>query len=69
VLGGKNIFTEKLSENGILVIGNEGSGIRPDYLPLITKPIMIPGASDGAESLNAAVAAGIICALFRNSNN
>lgn len=66
VLGGKNIFTESLSEKGIIVIGSEGNGISAENLHLVNKPVMIPGATGGAESLNAAVATGIICALFKN---
>ena len=52
---------------GIIVIGNEGSGISEENLALLTNKISIPRAADGgAESLNAAVATGIICAAFRN---
>ena len=52
---------------GIIVIGNEGSGISEENLALLTHKISIPRAADGgAESLNAAVATGIICAAFRN---
>ena len=40
-------------------IGNEGKGIRPEMMQYITKAITIPRIGK-AESLNAAVAAGII---------
>ena len=43
----------------LLVIGNEGKGIRDPLLPLITKAVTIPRLGN-AESLNAAVATGII---------
>ncbi|HEX3025438.1 MAG TPA: TrmH family RNA methyltransferase [Chitinophagaceae bacterium] len=42
-----------------MVIGNEGKGIRNEILQFITNPITIP-KKGGAESLNAAVAMGII---------
>jgi TrmH family RNA methyltransferase len=47
-----------------LVIGSESHGIRPEVLPLITHPITIPG-SGSAESLNAAMAAGILLYQLR----
>ena len=50
--------TQKISE-GILVIGNESKGIRSNILPYIQHAITIL-AKGNAESLNAAVATGII---------
>ena len=59
LLNGVNIYeTPKISE-GILVIGNESKGIRSNILPYIQHAITIP-AQGNAESLNAAVATGII---------
>jgi TrmH family RNA methyltransferase len=59
LLEGKNIFdTGKISE-GLLVIGNESKGIRQPFIDRITHPLTIPKIG-GAESLNAAVATGII---------
>ena len=48
----------KLSE-GILLIGNESKGISPEIMALADTRITIPGKGQ-AESLNAAVATGII---------
>jgi TrmH family RNA methyltransferase len=48
----------KIAE-GILVIGNESRGISPALLPFIRYSISIP-RKGGAESLNAAVATGIL---------
>lgn len=59
VLTGKPLFDVNCSKAGFLLIGNEGAGIRPHLLPRITCPITIP-ARGNAESLNAAIAAGII---------
>jgi TrmH family RNA methyltransferase len=59
LLNGVSIYeTPKISE-GILVIGNESKGIRSNILPYIQHAITIP-AQGNAESLNAAVATGII---------
>jgi TrmH family RNA methyltransferase len=59
VLGGKDLYGMQRTGKGWLVIGNESRGIRPGLLELATERITIPG-SGRAESLNAAVAAGII---------
>lgn len=48
----------KLTE-GVVIIGNEGKGISPEILPLVQQKITIPKLGE-AESLNAAVATGII---------
>ena len=66
LLEGENLFQKTLSKHGVIVIGNEGKGINPTLLPMINNPILIPPHGEGAESLNAAVATGIICAVFRN---
>ncbi|HEY5970037.1 MAG TPA: RNA methyltransferase [Chitinophagaceae bacterium] len=59
VLDGRDITKmEKISE-GIIVIGNESKGINPEMLRLANVQITIPGKGK-AESLNAAVATGII---------
>ena len=58
-LGGKSLYQFEKCEKGILMIGNESAGISPAKLALATKQITIP-KKGGAESLNAAVATGII---------
>lgn len=65
VLGGNNIYEIEPAQNGLIVIGNEGRGISPDIQDLLTHKVTIPkGKNGGAESLNAAVASGIVCAVF-----
>ena len=44
---------------GILLIGNESKGVRSSYIQQATHQITIPRIGE-AESLNAAVATGII---------
>jgi TrmH family RNA methyltransferase len=65
VLEGKSIQTTTLAKEGILIIGNESKGIRQPILSLITDPITIPKYG-AAESLNAAVATGIILANWQH---
>ncbi|MEZ4896918.1 MAG: RNA methyltransferase [Saprospiraceae bacterium] len=61
---GQNVFEMPFPARGLVVIGNEGQGIRPVNQPLITEYIGIPKIEKAtAESLNAAVACGIIAAL------
>jgi TrmH family RNA methyltransferase len=64
VLNGESIYaTNKISE-GLLIIGNEGKGIHSSVSSFITHPVTIPRVGD-AESLNAAVATGIILSHLR----
>ncbi len=67
VLHGENIFQTTWPLNGIIIIGNEGRGISPAAAARLTHRLTIPRSdSGGAESLNAAVAAGILAAVLRN---
>lgn len=64
---GQNVFNRKFPSAGLLLIGNEGNGVRPENLAMAHHSIAIPApANGGAESLNAAVATGILCAVIRN---
>ncbi|MCW3111078.1 MAG: methyltransferase [Segetibacter sp.] len=65
LLNGKNIYSVGKADEGVLVIGNESKGIREPMLSRITHPVTIPKIG-GAESLNAAVAAGIIVGCLVN---
>ena len=58
-LNGKNIKQLKNITEAIIVIGNEAKGISAEVMQWCTEKITIHGAGT-AESLNAAVAAGII---------
>lgn len=55
-------------KGGVLVIGNESRGISEELSALVTERITIPKYG-GAESLNAAVATGILCYHIRSSVN
>ncbi|GEM_PF-38604 len=54
--------------NGVLIVGNEGHGIRAQVRALAAQAVFIPRhPAGGAESLNAAVATGILCAALRGT--
>jgi len=66
VLDGDNVFETALPRNGIMIIGNESKGISATARQQLTHRIAIPRHEDGgAESLNAAVATGILAAWWR----
>ncbi|MCH2022551.1 MAG: RNA methyltransferase [Saprospiraceae bacterium] len=64
VLGGQNVNKTDLKDTGFLLIGNEGKGLSKNIQKHINHPITIP-KTGSAESLNAAVATGILCAFFK----
>ncbi len=59
MLDGENVYSMQRIKEGLIVIGNESKGINKEILPYIQHRVTIPG-SGRAESLNAAVAAGIL---------
>lgn len=68
LLEAKSIYSESLSGNGMIVMGNEGKGISPEVRRLISSPLLIPSYPPGGstvESLNVAMATAITLAEFR----
>lgn len=63
VLEGTSIQDIVWPTEGILVIGSESTGISPSVMPLVHNRITIPRFGN-AESLNAAIACGILCAKW-----
>ena len=63
---GENIFEETLPSDAIIVIGNESNGLSEGTMNLSSKKVRIPRFGK-SESLNAAVAAGIIMVEFRRA--
>ncbi|MGH7997687.1 MAG: TrmH family RNA methyltransferase [Opitutaceae bacterium] len=53
--------------DAVIVIGSEGRGLSPAVRERVTRAVAIPRFG-GADSLNAAVAAGIVCAYLRSAN-
>ena len=67
-LNGTDIYQEELSPDGIIIMGNEGNGISEEVANMVSRRLYIPNYPKGShttESLNVAVATGIICAEFR----
>lgn len=68
LLDGENIYSKPLSQEGVIVMGNEGKGISPSVSAIITDRILIPNYPEGrhtTDSLNVAIATAITCAEFR----
>ena len=71
-LDGTDIYGEALSAHGIIVMGNEGNGISKEVAKLVSHRLYIPNFPKGSfttESLNVAIATGIVCAEFRRRMN
>lgn len=73
-LEGQNLYKTKIKTPAVLIIGNESQGISAGLAQYVTQKITIPPhhkncGCNKAESLNAAVAAGIIMAQLRNNSN
>ena len=67
-LDGENMYTQKLSSNGLIVMGNEGNGIGKEVEQLINRKLYIPNypaERETSESLNVAIATAVVCAEFR----
>jgi len=58
-LKGRDITESSIIKEGIILIGNESKGIQPELLSMVKNHITIPRKGN-AESLNAAVATGIL---------
>lgn len=67
LLDGDDIYSQDLSKEGIIVMGNEGKGISQPLRKFINHRLLIPSfrKGDTAESLNVAVATAITCSEFR----
>ena len=67
-LNGNVIYSETLSANGLIVMGNEGNGVSTEVEALINKRLYIPNyphERETSESLNVAIATAVVCAEFR----
>ena len=68
LLTGKNIYTTDIENRGIIVMGNEGRGVSTECQATLTHHLLIPpypADSPTSESLNVAMATGIILSEFR----
>ncbi len=65
-LDGENIYEKRLANAGVIVMGNEGSGISAAVAQGVTERLTIPSWTDShVESLNVAIATAVVCAEFR----
>lgn len=67
-LKGDNVYQTKLGNQGLLIMGNEGQGIRDEIGSMVTNRITIPSYpvdEPTSESLNVGVATSILCSEFR----
>ena len=67
-LEGENIYGSELTPEGIVVMGNEGRGVTEAVARTVTRKLFIPpwpADRRGSESLNVAMATGIVCSEFR----
>lgn len=72
LLDGDDMYEQEITPHGIIVMGNEGNGIRPEIEKCVTRKLYIPNYPKGhttSESLNVAIATAIICAEFRRRLN
>jgi TrmH family RNA methyltransferase len=60
MLDGESIYDIDFGNEGLIVMGNEGNGLRPEIEKLINTAVTIP-RKGGAESLNVAIAAALFC--------
>ncbi len=70
MLDGENIYQSDLSQNGLIIMGNEGNGISAEIAAMVNKKLLIPSFPPGritADSLNVAIATAITCAEFRKN--
>jgi len=65
-LKGKSIYEQAITKKGLVILGSESHGISKDVLTLADYQISIPSFGK-AESLNIAVAAGVVCGEFKRS--
>jgi len=63
-LAGSDVHTLRPERDAVIVVGSEGRGLSPAVSALVTQRVTIPRYG-GAESLNAAIAAAIVCDNLR----
>ena len=62
------VYEQELTQNGFVLMGNEGNGISSSLEKYISKRLYLPNYPpfrQTTESLNVAVATAIVCAEFR----
>ncbi len=67
LLNGESIYETNFGDEGFIMMGNEGNGIRESLIPKVDKAVTIPRVGN-AESLNVAVATTIFCSELTRQN-
>ena len=68
LLEGENIYEHRLEQRGVVVMGNEGRGLSEECRNVLTDKLLVPPYPKDvatSESLNVAMATGIVLAEFR----
>ena len=60
LLDGANIYNTDFGGEGLIVMGNESNGLRPEIQKMVNKAVTIPRIGK-AESLNVAIATALFC--------
>ena len=72
MLEGESIYSHKLGNKGVILLGNESKGISDELIPFITDKLMIPGVGKrlpGIESLNVSMAASVVFSEFHRRSD
>ncbi|TAF71092.1 MAG: RNA methyltransferase [Flavobacterium sp.] len=66
-MDGENLYNSEITNEGIIILGNEANGISKEIEALVTKHITIPrfGNLQQTESLNVATATAIVLSEFK----
>jgi TrmH family RNA methyltransferase len=68
MLRGDSIYEADLERRGLILFGNESSGLSEDSLRFVSHRLVIPAwgeSGPGRDSLNVAMAAAVVCSEFR----
>ena len=68
VLQGDSIYEADLERRGLILFGNESSGLSEELLRFVSHRLVIPAwreSGPGRDSLNVAMAAAVVCSEFR----
>ena len=60
LLEGENIYKTNFGNEGLVIMGNEGNGLRPEIIKKVQHAVTIPRVGN-AESLNVGIATAIFC--------
>ncbi len=68
LLNGEDIYDTDFGREGLVIMGNEGNGLRAEIQKLLNKAVTIPRIGK-AESLNVAIATALFCSEITRFSN